>query len=178
MINVNLFGGPGTGKSTTASGVFHTLKSMGYKVEYIQEYAKDLTFGEDNVKLSDQVHVLGEQHHRLHRLVGKVDIVIHDSPFVMGMSYVNKDLPYCNSFCDFTVELFNSYDNLNIFLARNTEEHGYQGYGRNQTLEEAIGKDYEIIDLLEDNKLNYERIVISQNTVHEIIALIKEVNGT
>jgi hypothetical protein len=37
---VNLFGGPGTGKSTTASGVFYHLKRDNRNVELVQEYAK------------------------------------------------------------------------------------------------------------------------------------------
>ena len=38
---VNLYGGPGTGKSTTAAALFAEMKIRGVNCEYIQEYAKD-----------------------------------------------------------------------------------------------------------------------------------------
>lgn len=53
IININIFGGPGVGKSTISSGLFYQMKTRGYKVEFISEYAKDLTYGKDFVKLKD-----------------------------------------------------------------------------------------------------------------------------
>ena len=129
------------------------MKSKDYKVEYIQEFAKELTFGEDTVRLSDQLLILGEQHHRMHRLKNHVDYAIHDSPFVMGVTYVTHDsgLPI-KQYTKMITKMFQSYDNINIFLERNTEEHKYQTYGRNQTLEDAIEKDKQIKKMLDDNK--------------------------
>ena len=173
MLNINLFAGPGTGKSTTAAGIFHLLKKLGYSVEYIQEYAKDLTFSGETVRLADQVHILGEQHHRLHRLKGQVDIVIHDSPFIMGMSYV-QDVPYKESFKEFTLDLFGTYNNINIFLERDVEVHKYQDYGRSQTLEEAITKDEEIRDFLMDNQIEYSTVRVSANSVEDIVDIIRK----
>ena len=43
---INLYGGPGCGKSTVSSGLFYKMKSEGYCVEYVSEYAKDLTYEE------------------------------------------------------------------------------------------------------------------------------------
>ena len=43
---VNLFGGPGIGKSTTAAGVFNLLKLHGIETELITEFAKDLVWEE------------------------------------------------------------------------------------------------------------------------------------
>ncbi len=174
MLNVNLFGGPGTGKSTTAAGIFYSLKSAGEKIEYIQEYAKELTFGKDFTKLSDQLLILGEQHHRLHRLKGQVNYIVHDSPFIMGLTYLQQDphLPR-DMYYEMVVTMFKSYDNLNIFLQRDIEAHGYQEYGRNQTLREAEYKDMEIKQMLDLNKIPYITIVVGPNTVEEIITCLK-----
>lgn len=38
---INLYGGPGTGKSSTAGMLFAHLKLRGVNCEYVQEYAKD-----------------------------------------------------------------------------------------------------------------------------------------
>ena len=40
-IVVNLIGGPGSGKSTTAAGLFYNLKKLGINCEMALEYAKD-----------------------------------------------------------------------------------------------------------------------------------------
>ena len=41
---INLWGGPGCGKSTTAAGLFSIMKMRGHKVELVTEYAKELTY--------------------------------------------------------------------------------------------------------------------------------------
>lgn len=70
---INLYGGPGTGKSTTRSGLFCLMKRAGLKVEEVTEYAKDLTYEESWALLKNQQHVTGEQDRRQRRLLGKVD---------------------------------------------------------------------------------------------------------
>lgn len=42
---INLIGGPGSGKSTTAAGLFFRMKSMGVRCELVTEYAKELVSG-------------------------------------------------------------------------------------------------------------------------------------
>lgn len=44
MLVINLFGGPSTGKSTTAAEIFVYLKKKKINCEYITEYAKDKTW--------------------------------------------------------------------------------------------------------------------------------------
>lgn len=41
---INMFGGPCTGKSTTATAVFSLLKMHDVNIEYTSEFAKDLTW--------------------------------------------------------------------------------------------------------------------------------------
>lgn len=174
MLNINLFGGPGTGKSTIAAELFSKMKINNYKVELLQEYAKDLTYGKDSVKLSDPLHVLGEQHHRLFRLQGKVDYVIHDSPFIMGLAYLDTEgiIPV-NTFKTFTLELFNKYDSINILLVRNTDKHHYQEYGRSQSLEEAKDIDKYIKQLLVNNSIPFIAIEMGDSTVKDILKKLK-----
>jgi hypothetical protein len=172
MLNINLFGGPGTGKSTTAALLFGQLKSAGLKTEYITEHAKELSYSKEYVRLSDQLYMLGNQHHRLHRLNGSVDYVIHDSPFIMGLGYLNDEanLPH-EEFTALVLKLFEQYDNINIFLERDTATHAYQEYGRNQTLDEAIQKDAEIKALLDNNGINYFTISVNDAVISIILLL-------
>ena len=178
LININLFGGAGLGKSTTATGLFHYMKTNNFKVEYISEYAKDLTYGGDLIKLADQLHILGEQHHRLFRLRGKVEYIIHDSPFIMGIAYLEEDDIYLNKkpFEDLVISLFNNYNNLNILLVRNLEKE-YQQYGRNQTLSEAIEKDAEIKNILIRYKIPFFEVEAhAPDTIYKLFNLIKELD--
>lgn len=174
VTNIQIFGGPGTGKSTIASGLFYKMKMDGLIVESIQEYAKDLTYGEDFIKLSDQLYLLGEQHHRLRRVSNHVDFIVHDSPFIMGITYLQEDehIPL-DTLKKLTIEMYKSYDNFNVFLERD-ENNGYQEYGRTQTLNEAIEKDNQIKKLLDDNDIPY-MVVKSNHICVDVIyeALIK-----
>jgi hypothetical protein len=131
-IVVNLFAGPGAGKSTAAAGAFSLLKQAGRNVEYVSEYAKDLTWGEHQFALGDQVHVLGEQHFRLFRLFGKVEAIITDSPILLGLLYAGPETP--QAYRDLVLELHKGMSTLNFFLLR---EKAYNPSGRNQTLEQA-----------------------------------------
>jgi len=177
MININLFGGPGTGKSTTAAGLFYEMKSLDYKIEYIQEYAKELTFGKDFTKLSDQLLILGEQHHRMFRLKEQLDYLVHDSPFIMGLTYLQEDphLPK-EIYKELIVQMFKSYKNINIFLERNIEEHSYQEYGRSQTLEEAIEKDRQIKEMLIENNIEFITVKMGKKCVKDIHKIIRRRN--
>ena len=65
MIVVNLFAGPGSGKSTTCAGVFSKLKLAGVNCEMALEYAKDKVWENSLDVLDDQIYVFGKQLHRL-----------------------------------------------------------------------------------------------------------------
>lgn len=176
---INLFGGPGTGKSTTATGLFNRMKRKGYQAEYNPEFAKSLTYGKDFTRLKDQLLILATQHHPQWVMQGQVDYVIHDSPTVMGLTYLAKDphLPEAE-FKALSVAIFKTYDNINIFLRRNIEAHPYQGYGRTQSLEQAQNKDLEIRALLDDNQIPYYEIEVGNKTDKEIYKLIKRIKKT
>ncbi len=176
MTNIHLFGGPGTGKSTTAAGLFYRMKKAGYNVEYVMEYAKDLTYSDEQLRLSDQLHLLGEQHHRLKRLHGKVDYVIHDSPFVMGLVYqpTDKHLPR-KEFQALSMAMHRSYKNIDIFLERNIDMPFIKD-GRKQDLKESEELDNKIRSLLEDNHLKYYRVPAGTKAVKRILSIVNRKN--
>jgi tRNA uridine 5-carbamoylmethylation protein Kti12 len=139
---VNLFAGPGAGKSTTAAGLFHIMKQEGYKVELITEYAKDIVWADRHKELNDQLYITAKQNHRQFLLKGKVDYAITDSPILLCCVY-SRMMP--QSFQPFVKDVFHEYDNLAVILKRTKP---YILFGRNQTEEEAKDLDRQIHSLV------------------------------
>lgn len=59
MLLVNLSGGPGSGKSTTAAYIFAKLKMLGYNAELVGEEARELIYDGAIPMLENQVLILG-----------------------------------------------------------------------------------------------------------------------
>jgi len=171
---INFFAGPGTGKSTLSAKLFYEMKVQGKCVEVVPEYAKDLVYGENDVTLKDQLMVLGEQHHRLHRLLNKVDYVINDSSFVVGLIYFEDGKHLTKKmYKDLAVPLFKTYNNLNIFLERN-EELEYQEVGRYQDFNGAKQCDVQIKNMLIENDIDFISIKVGNDASENILREIYE----
>ncbi len=141
---INLWGGPGSGKSTTAAGLFNLMKIMGLRVEYVTEYPKDLTWEKNKVALEHQLSVFGQMDYRLRRLVGQVDWVITDGPLPIGIAYMGKeweDLGLHHLMWD----CYDRYENFHVHLTRGN--FGYAPEGRNESEHQATTK-ANIIDQL------------------------------
>ena len=131
---INLFGGPGSGKSTTAAGLFHLLKLNKYDVELVTEYAKEMVWEERSNILDDQLYITAKQNRKLSRLLNHdIDLVVTDSPLILGKYYVSSGYIQ-NTYYPLINALFNKYNNINYFLNRVKE---YNIKGRNQTEDEA-----------------------------------------
>jgi tRNA uridine 5-carbamoylmethylation protein Kti12 len=169
-IIVNLFGGPSSGKSTTAAGLFHKLKISGVNCELVTEFAKHITWKEDFNTLKNQIYVFAKQHDRIFHLKDKVDVIITDSPTIIGLSYCNWDL-MSRSFEQFVIDEFNRDDsvNVNYFINRVKE---YNPSGRNQTEEEAKEKDVEIKTLLNKYDIPFDVINGDELAVDELFKVI------
>jgi hypothetical protein len=154
------------------------MKSQGYKVELVTEFAKDLVYQESFFRLKDQLMILARQNHKLWVLKDKVDYAIVDSPLLLSQHYFQNNGDYSEKlFKDFVLDTYNRYNNLNIFLKRNNEEHPYQEYGRSQTLDEAIKIDESIKKILQNTKSEYKTVLISSSTVNNILKLIDLFNN-
>lgn len=140
---VNLWAGPGAGKSTTAAGLFYLFKSEGIRCELVTEYAKDLVY--ERRDMTDQLAILAQQNKRLRRLQGHVDWVITDSPIPLGLIYVEPGSSWDQPWFREAVEaVYHQYDNVNVILGR---VKAYQRYGRNQQEHEARALDEKIAAL-------------------------------
>lgn len=159
---VNLFAGPGTGKSTTAAALFAELKYGSepdapfqyppQNAELVTEAAKDAAWeGRSGKFFAAQQYILGEQSWRQWRLKGDTDIVVTDSPLPMGLVYMRDDFPM-QSLRQQILEDFNQYDNFNVFITRNKP---YNNKGRMQDEDEARQLDGLIKDMLYEFSIPY-----------------------
>lgn len=141
---INLFGGPGIGKSTTASDLFRQMKDAGLRVELVTEYAKELTYEGSASRLDNQLHLLAEQDLRQRRLLGQADWVVTDSPLLLSIAYAKPPFnqPW---FTEAVLGLVRGYDNLNFKLGR---WRPYLDFGRRETEEQARQMDARITDVL------------------------------
>lgn len=145
---VNLFAGPGTGKSTTAAALFAELKYRGVNCEYIPEFAKDAAWEGNRDKLfAQQDMIFAEQHWRIARVIDEVDLLVTDCPLLMGLVYIPDDY-HAPSLRNLVIETHDKYStgkyqSLNVFLKRNKP---YNPKGRLQTEEGAKALDAEIFN--------------------------------
>jgi nicotinamide riboside kinase len=162
MIVINYFGGPGSGKSTQAAGLFYLMKKAKYNVELVTEFAKDLVYEKNLKALSEQNYIFANQEYRLSRLKDSVDYVITDSPIILSNIYA-KDYPH--SFHIFCEEMFSRYNNVNIFINRN---HEYSTDGRTQTENEAQEISLRIKNYLREFKIPFKNFTAGDDTPEEI----------
>jgi tRNA uridine 5-carbamoylmethylation protein Kti12 len=163
---INFFGGPGAGKSTNAAGLFYLMKQAGMKVELVTEYAKELTYEERfNVLQEDQLYILAHQYRRMKRLHNKVDYIVTDSPLFLSVIYGRHFQNNNKHLEKYTLDLINQYNNINLFIVRNLEEHPFKKYGRNQTKEESIFLDSSVKRLLNEFKIDYTRFTAKKDTL-------------
>ena len=113
MIVVNLFGGPGSGKSTTRAGLFYLMKLAGMKVEEAPEWIKHKVYEEDPYPFKDQLYTLAKQNKQVRELDGKVDWCVTDSPILLSLIYGEGKT---ETFKKLVHETYDSYDNINIFI--------------------------------------------------------------
>ena len=162
---INLLAGPGAGKSTTKAGLFFEMKHRGYKVEVVEEFAKELTYDGDFGTMENEMYMLAEQDRRQRRLLGKVDYIITDAPLIKSVFYVRGvyDSP---AYIEHIQTLFNSYKNYNVWVHL---VKPYQTYGRSQTEAEAdaIGERmlaalYHKIDFEVDGKRDAPELILKE----------------
>lgn len=161
---VCLWGGPGTGKSTTCAGVYNLLKKAGINAEMNREYVKDWVWEGRGIQPGDQTYIMSKQIRKDRILIrAGVDVIITDSPAALAVYYGNKydpyerDYPVCKAILQQHHEYCkdNGYKADHFFLVR---QKAYNPAGRLQTEDEAKEVDIELLSLLADLQINYRTL--------------------
>jgi hypothetical protein len=150
---VNLVAGPGAGKTFCAWTLAAEAKRNHISTEIIGEAAKELIRNGMEPGKFGQYILFGEQLRREVSLIGKVDLVITDSPVFLGLPYARKYAGkkqynallqvmkcYYDTLCEQEPVI------LNVFVNR-PNCIKYESEGRLESLQEAMDIDEELRDL-------------------------------
>lgn len=131
---INLFGSPGSGKSTAAANLFSELKSRHVRTELVGEFAKELIYLGNEIQLVNQVYIMGSQYRKQKDLERYgVDVAISDSPLQLQLIYC-RDKPYYVELVALVNVLQKEFNNINVFIKRTAP---YQNHGRVHTEKES-----------------------------------------
>lgn len=156
---INLLGGPGSGKSTSAALLFGKMKNMSKSVEHVQEYVKGWAWEGRSIKEFDQLYIFAKQARREYTLINKVDYIVTDSPVLLSAFYEQKY--YSNSIVKSAIpEYMRAIEKtgatyLNFMLKRTKP---FNPHGRYETEEESVKIDQEMRDWMNENSYPYIEI--------------------
>lgn len=168
-IIVNLFAGPGAGKSTGAAYVFAKLKLAGIDCEYVSEFAKDKVWENNSEVFKNQFYITGKQSFKISRCFGKVDVIITDSPIALGALYARDDQPMLKAA---SLEDFEKYHRNNFNFVINRVKP-YNPNGRNQTENEAKEIDGNTTKFLESHEIPFVVVDGNEKGYDEIVKIVK-----
>jgi len=171
---INLFGGPGIGKSTFAAQIFFKMKLAQISCELVTEYVKQWAWEDRKPVTYDQFYFFGKQVRKEYTLYNKVDFIITDSsaPIVAYYAkvYGTDNLAHC--FQNMTKEFYKMGEDrnikyINIFLER--EPGTYKKEGRFNTEEEAITIDKDMKTYFNSTGIEFVSIPANLISVNKFI---------
>lgn len=178
---INLFGGPGIGKSSVASGLTYQFKKNHITCDNPYEFPKILAWDENYSAISDQLYVVANQHRGIVKSYGKVDYIILDSPILLSLIYKDyynnkrgSDYPsrlYRDSFDNMILDIHRGYDSINILLKRSLESN-HNEKERYHNLEQSKELDEMIERSLKEHGIKYICVEVGENVVDDIYKII------
>lgn len=173
---INLYGGPGAGKSTSAARLFALLKESGIETELISEYVKQWAWEERKPVNYDQFYFFGKQARKEYSLFGKVDYIVTDSPVALCGYYskvfgkpeqaecFNQMISTYYNMC-----LKDGVEHINVFLKR---VKPYNPLGRFQTEEEARKIDSDLCEYIQAQGIKFISVDGSKEGTEKLFDII------
>lgn len=157
-IVINLFGGPGSGKTTIGHGLFYQLKKQEINCEFVQEYVKKWAWQGILPNKLDQFYISGKQTKAEQMLYGKVDYIVTDCPLLMGPFYDKK---YNNStMVEQAVDTFMGMTDPEVtrlnFVVKRAKK--YIQAGRYSSEESSKQIDLELLVYLKNKGITFDRL--------------------
>lgn len=165
QVLVNLYAGPGSGKTTAAAEAFALLKRRGISSEVAWEWVKGPAW--DDAIPADQLYIFAKQHRAVARpWNGGARVVLTDSPLLLSLVY-GSDMP--GSFKALVRDVNAAYTQLNYFVKR---VKPYSMRGRTQTEEEAKALDVVIKRMLDREQVSYREVECGAEIAHDVIEFL------
>lgn len=170
---INLYGGPGTGKSTTAAATFAHLKHSGLNAELVSEYVKQWAWEGRKPTAMDQFYFFAKQARREYTLFGRADYIVTDSPVPLcglyGMKFGTPQqgrlmAEMVRTYLDMAEASGQLY--VHVFLKR---VKPYVQAGRFQSEEEARSIDGEVRQYLVDMGLPFEEVTADDEAHLDVV---------
>jgi len=168
---IQLFAGPGAGKSALAYKLAGEMKARGINCELVTEVAKDVTWEKNFHQLSNQFFIVAKQFDRIRRLEDKVDYIITDAGLLQNIPYF-KDERYKVELSEIMCKLHRSYKTINFFVHR---LEGFDANGRKEDLEESVKIDEDTMKILKSEKVLFKDIT-PDTSVDDLISMIETYN--
>lgn len=172
---INLYGGPGSGKSSAMYEITGRLKTMGVAAEMSPEFVKQKVYSGDKKTFENQLYILGNQSFSQSILIGEVDVIITDAPLLLNAHY-GRNEDYARELLSIVKKFNSSFQEFHFFLRR--IKPFFQG-GRIHNEEQSREIDKELFSLLTTNvgKDDFDIVNGDSSGTEEIIKFIlKEVN--
>lgn len=169
---IEIYGGPGCGKSTTAAGLYYQLKLLDKNAELVREYVKKWAWDGILPRHLDQLYITGKQSKAESMLYGKVDFIVTDCPLYMGVIYdakYNKSFLVEDAVTRFNAESLSQVERYRYLLTRSKP---FNPSGRFCSAEGAAETDQDIRNYLDDKGLDYLRIGGNPNT--QVFQILKD----
>lgn len=161
---INIYGGPGSGKSTCAAYIFSQLKMHNVNVELITEQTKVEAYKQNTEFFENQFYIDGCASYQIKQLFGNVDVIITDSPLRMNYLYaLEHNKP---KLAEAILEDLEQYKNCteNFFIKR---PDNFQQEGRVHSEEESKKIDKSIKNMLNKQHINF--IEIENTELDEVV---------
>lgn len=162
MLRINLWGAPGSGKSSTAARLFSDLKIAGYSIEIVNEYIKKWAYQKKVPKSFDQVYIFGQQIHAEDLIQQSgVGALITDSPLMLQIFYSQiYQLSYWEPLMEIAKQYEQQHSSINIFL--DNSGIPYQQHGRYENEVESLERKQQMENFLEKYGIAYSRHHVSE----------------
>ena len=169
-ILINLYGGPGSGKSTVMYEITGRLKNMGVAAEMSPEFVKQKVYSGDKKTFENQLYILGNQSFSQSILIGEVDVIVTDSPLLLSAHY-GKNEDYARELLSIAKKFNSSFQEFHFFLRR---VKPFCQSGRIHNEEQSREIDKELFSLLTTNvgKDDFDIVNGDSSGTEEIIKFI------
>lgn len=132
---INLYGGPGAGKSTLAARLFAALKAEGTDIELVTEFAKLRAYENRPIQGWDYVHTFSTQLRSEQRFLEAGTSIVTDSPMLLQCFYARRhDCQVAQWLYAIAAEWEKEFPSCNIYLP---PAENYRQKGRFQDKAEA-----------------------------------------